>query len=122
MSEQSAITVYVLVTDLFFRSKIRAVAEAAGVVVHFARSFEELQTLLPKAAGGARIIIDLNDRSLRPLEILPGLAQSGHRLVGFLSHVDVATANAAREMGCAVLPRSKFVENLAAILAGEFSG
>jgi hypothetical protein len=43
-------------------------------------------------------------------------------LLGFLSHVDVATANAARDLGCTVLPRSKFVENLAAILAGEFSG
>jgi hypothetical protein len=112
--------VYILVADLFFRSKIRAVAEAAGVTVHFARSFDELQTLLPKAASGASIIIDLSDRSLRPLEILPGLAQAGHRLLGFLSHVDVATANAARGMGCTVLPRSKFVENLAAILAGEF--
>jgi hypothetical protein len=31
-------------------------------------------------------------------------------------------ANAARDAGCTVLPRSKFVENLPAILAGEFSG
>ena len=112
--------IYILVADLFFRSKIRAVAEAADVAVQFARSFEELQALLPKARGSANVIIDLNDRSLRPLEILPGLAQAGHRLLGFLSHVDVATANAARDAGCTVLPRSKFVENLPAILAGEF--
>lgn len=120
MKETAAHPLYILVADLFFRSKIRAVAEAAGVAVHFARSFDELQTLLPKDQGSASIIIDLSDRSLRPLEILPGLAQAGHRLLGFLSHVDVATANAARGMGCTVLPRSKFVENLAAILAGEF--
>ncbi|MCI0697668.1 hypothetical protein L0337_37425 [candidate division KSB1 bacterium] len=120
MTETAAQPLYILVADLFFRSKIRAVAEAAGVVVQFARSVDELQTLLPKTQGDARVIIDLNDRSLRPLEILPGLAQAGHRLLGFLSHVDVATANAAREIGCAVMPRSKFVENLPAILAGEF--
>jgi hypothetical protein len=55
-------------------------------------------------------------------KILPGLAQTPHvaGLLGFLSHVDVATANAAREAGCTVLPRSQFVENLAVILAGEF--
>lgn len=124
MTKMAASPVYILAADLFFRSKIRTVAEAAGVVVQFARSFDELQTLLPKTPGGARIIIDLSDRSLRPLEILPGLAQAPQvaGLLGFLSHVDVATANAAREMGCTVLPRSKFVENLPAILAGEFSG
>jgi hypothetical protein len=122
MNEMAAQPVYILVADLFFRSKIRAVAEAASVTVQFARSFDELQTLLPKTQSGAMIIIDLNDRSLRPLEILPGLAQAGHRLLGFLSHVDIVTANAARDAGCTVLPRSKFVENLAAILAGEFSG
>ncbi len=122
MTEMAAQPIYILVADLFFRSKIRAVAEAAGVVAQFARSADELQTLLPKTQGGARIIIDLNDRSLRSLEVLPELAQAGHQLLGFLSHVDVATANAAREAGCTVLPRSKFVENLAALLAGEFSG
>lgn len=122
MTEMAAQPIYILVADLFFRSKIRAVAEAAGVVAQFARSADELQTLLPKTQGGARIIIDLNDRSLRPLEVLPELVLAGHQLLGFLSHVDVATANAAREAGCTVLPRSKFVENLAALLAGEFSG
>jgi hypothetical protein len=122
MTEMAVAPVYILVADLFFRSKIRAVAEAAGVTVQFARSADELQTLLPKTQSGARVIIDLNDRSLRPLEILPGLAQAGHQLLGFLSHVDVAMANAARDAGCTVLPRSKFVEKLLAILAGEFSG
>jgi len=113
-------TIYVLVADLFFRSKIRAVAEAAGVAPQFARSFDELQTALTASPNCARIIVDLNDRSLRALEFLPGLAQAGHQLLGFVSHVDVATTNAAREAGCTVLPRSKFVENLPAILAGEF--
>jgi len=121
MSETAANPIYVLVADLFFRSKIRAVAEAAGVTTQFARSFDELQTFLPSSETQANIIVDLNDRSLRALEFLPGLAQAGHRLLGFLSHVDVVTANAAREAGCAVLPRSKFVEDLPAILSGRFT-
>jgi len=120
MSEKAEITTYVLVADLFFRSKIRAVAEAAGVAPQFVRSFDELQILLAASSTRAQIIVDLNDRSLRALEFLPGLAQAGHRLLGFVSHVDVATTNAARETDCTVLPRSKFVENLPAILTGEF--
>jgi len=120
MSEKSTTTIYVLVADLFFRSKIRAVAEAAGVAPQFVRSFDELQTALAASSNRAQIIVDLNDRSLRALEFLPGLAHAGHRLLGFVSHVDVATTNAAREAGCTVLPRSKFVENLPAILAGNF--
>ncbi len=120
MSEKTPITTYVLVADLFFRSKIRAVAEAAGAAPQFVRSFEELQTLLAASSSRSQIIVDLNDRSLRALEFLPGLANVGHRLLGFVSHVDVATTNAAREAGCTVLPRSKFVETLPAILMGEF--
>jgi hypothetical protein len=121
MSEIAANPIYIVVADLFFRSKIRTVAEAAGVMAHFARSFDELQTALAAADVRANIIVDLNDRSLRPLEFLPRLAQAGHRLLGFVSHVEVMTTNAAREAGCTVLPRSKFVENLPKILAGQFA-
>jgi hypothetical protein len=119
MSETTAKTNYVLVADLFFRSKIRAVAEATGAAVQFARNFDELQAALSSSANKANIIIDLNDQLLRPLEFLPRLAQDGHHLLGFLSHVDVDAANAARAAGCTVLPRSKFVENLPAILTGQ---
>jgi len=114
--------IYVVVADLFFRSKIRTVAEAAGVTAQFARSFDELQTLLASSENKTRIIVDLNDRALRPLEFLPKLTQAGHRLLGFVSHVDMMTTNAARAAGCTVMPRSKFVENLPAILTGDFSG
>jgi hypothetical protein len=65
MNEKPGNTVYVLVADLFFRSRIRAVAEAAGVAVQFSRSIDELQKLLPVSGVAARIIIDLNDRTLR---------------------------------------------------------
>lgn len=110
---------YIVVAELFFRSKIGAVAAAAGVTVQFVRSFDDLRRALSLNGAPARIIIDLSDRSLGALEFLPGLAQAGHRLLGFVSHVDLATAHAARAAGCTVLPRSKFVENLPAILAGQ---
>lgn len=122
MSEKSTAMLYVLVADLFFRSKIRAVAEAAGVALQFVRSFDELPTMLAASAAPARIIVDLNDRSLRAVNFLPALSQDPRiaELIGFVSHVDVATTNAARAAGCTVMPKSQFVENLPAILAGEF--
>lgn len=120
MNEKAEMTTYVLVADLFFRSKIRAVAEAAGVAPQFVRSFDELQTALAASAAPARVIVDLNDRSLRALEFLPALVKAGHQLLGFVSHVDMAATNAASEAGCTVLPRSKFVENLLTILSGNF--
>lgn len=119
MSAKTPPPTYIVVAELFFRSKIGAVAEAAGVTVQFVRSFDDLRRALSLNGAPARIIIDLNDRALGGLESLPGLAQAGHRLLGFVSHVDLATANAARAAGCTVLPRSKFVENLPAILAGQ---
>jgi CheY-like chemotaxis protein len=124
MNEITANPIYVVVADLFFRSKIRVVAEAAGVTVQFARSFAELQALLSSSEKPANIIVDLNDRALRAMEFLPELAQAPQTagLLGFVSHVDVATANAARETGCTGMTRSQFVESLPQILAGKFAG
>jgi hypothetical protein len=121
MNEKTAPPTYIVVADLFFRSKIKTVAAAAGVSAHFARNFDELQTALTASKVSANIIVDLNDRSLRPLEFLPLLAQAGHRLLGFVAHSDTATIDAARAAGCEVMPRSKFVENLPKILIGQFN-
>src|SRR5574342_442211 len=104
MSAKTNPPVYVVVAELFFRSKIRAVAEAAGVTAQFVRSFAEWRTTRSLNGAPALIVIDLTDRSLGALESLSALAQAGHRLLGFVSHVDFTTANAAREAGCAVLP------------------
>lgn len=51
------------------------------------------------------VVLDLG----RPgaLEIVPDLVAAGRRVVGFVSHVDRTTIDAARAAGCEALPRSE---------------
>jgi len=78
------------VPDLMDRSKL--------VGVRFVRRPEDLVD----AAEGL-LVVDLSRAGV--LEILPRLA--GRRVVGFGSHVDRATLDAARAAGCQALPRSQ---------------
>lgn len=78
------------VPDLMDRSKL------AGV--RFVRRPEDLV----EAAEGL-LVVDLSRPGV--LEVLPRLA--GRRVVGFGSHVDRATLDAARAAGCQALPRSQ---------------
>ncbi len=78
------------VPDLMDRSKLRG--------VRFVRRVEDLVD-----ADEALVIVDLSRPGV--LEILPRLA--GRRVVGFGSHVDTETLEAARAAGCQALPRSQ---------------
>ena len=78
------------VPDLMDRSKLRG--------VRFVRRPEELVE-----ADEAMLIVDLSRPGV--LEVLPRLA--GRRVVGFGSHVDRATLDAARGAGCQAFPRSE---------------
>ena len=78
------------VPDLMDRSKLRG--------IRFVRRPEELV-----AAEEALLVVDLSRPGV--LEVLPRLA--GRRVVGFGSHVDRATLDAARAAGCQALPRSE---------------
>jgi len=78
------------VPDLMDRSKL------AGV--RFVRRLEDLLD-----AEEATVLVDLSRPGV--LEILPRLA--GRRVVGFGSHVDRATLEAAQAAGCQALPRSQ---------------
>jgi DNA-binding NarL/FixJ family response regulator len=66
----------------------------------------------------ALVIVDLNARSA-PIEAIAGLRSAGCAapVIAFLSHVQVELAARAQAAGCdQVLPRSKFTQQLAAIL------
>ena len=110
----------VLVDDLFFRAKLAETAKLAGITLATAGTGEQL---LAAAAANpeALVIVDLNARQ-GAIEAIEQLAQpngSGNprRLIAFLSHVQVDLAERARAAGCSeVMPRSKFTQNLAAIL------
>lgn len=113
--------VLAVVPDLFFAAKIEAVARAAGVAIGFAA---------PAAAAAAcaahppdLVLIDLHAGPgvpdlVRALKASP--ATRGVPLVGFHSHVDVATRESALAAGLdRALPRSAFVAKLPGLLAGE---
>jgi len=109
-----------ILDDLLFTSKIRSTAGHAGVPVAFARSsaaaLEQIRTGHPSL-----VIFDLNNPRTDPLGTLATMkadpALASIPTIGFVSHVDTATIEAARAAGIGeVLPRSAFAGNLLSIL------
>lgn len=106
-----------LVRDLLFYSKIRAAADALGVAL---KSLRDPARLVDET--GCALIVDLNQS-----DCLQAAAQWRQRtrlpVIGFASHVDVETINAARVAGIdQVLARSQFEKNLPKILSAFTTG
>ena len=104
--------VIVVVDDMFFASKIRAVAEAVGVEISFPRTRE---ALIEKAREARLILVDLHNQKIDPVELAREL--SGVKLIGFFSHVETELRQKAIAAGYdSVIPRSVFARDLAEIL------
>jgi DNA-binding NarL/FixJ family response regulator len=118
----------VLIDDLFFQAKLFETAKLTGITIETAATGEQLLKAAA-ASPAALVIVDLNARqgALDAVEQLcneRGLDGSGNprRVIAFLSHVQTELAERARAAGCQdVMPRSKFTQNLAAILRGAKS-
>ncbi len=98
------------VPDLMDRSKVSA---AAGGTTFVTRAID-----LVAATGGAGaelVVVDLGRPGV--LDVLPTLAATGTRVIGFGSHVERATLEAATAAGCEAMPRSQFFRSLEALLA-----
>ena len=115
----------VLIDDLFFQAKLHETAKLTGVTLETVITGEQL---VKSAAANpdALIIVDLNARqgALEAIERLGARGEQGtrQRVIAFLSHVQTELAERARKAGCQeVMPRSKFTQNLAAILRGAKS-
>ena len=105
--------VIVVVDDMFFASKIRAVAEALGVEISFPRNKD---ALIEKAREARLVLVDLHNQKMDPIELAKEL--SGIKLIGFFSHVHVDLQRAAVAAGYdQVLPRSAFVRDLPELLS-----
>lgn len=111
------------VDDFLFRSKIRTTAKQAGVDITFVQSsaevLEQARSLRPSL-----VIIDLNSVKVAPIDTIAALKQdadlSAIATLGFVSHVDTATINAARAAGIDdVMARSAFAGQLADILLAD---
>ncbi len=113
--------VLALVDDLMFKSKIKSAAAPLGVGVAFAGSRESALAAM-KADVPALLILDLNNPRTDPLGTVAAVkrddALAGVRVIGFVSHVDVATIDAARAAGVDdVLARSTFAMKLPDLLS-----
>ena len=111
------------VDDMFFASKIRAVAEHLNLSTHFAKSVGAVIEAARKDMPSV-IVVDLHSQKCEPLQLARELkADNDLRsipLIGFFSHVETSLAAAAQEAGYdRVMPRSAFTSNLARILNGE---
>ena len=112
--------VLAVIDDLMFRSRVAAAARATGTEIRFASGDAEVVSHL---TGSPRlIIVDLNSRRTDPIALVARLkadpSLSAVRIVGFVSHVDTSTIEAARAAGIDdVLARSAFVAHLPRILA-----
>jgi len=111
-----------VVDDMFFASKIRAVAEAMEVQISFPRSQEALMEKA-REARPRLILVDLHNQKVDAVALAKDL-KSDERLrevplVGFFSHVQTELRRNALDAGFdQVLPRSVFSKDLKNILTG----
>jgi PleD family two-component response regulator len=110
-----------VVDDMFFKSKIRAVAEAVGTEISFPRNQE---ALLQKAreAKPQLIIVDLHNQKIEPASLANDLKSDEELraipLLGFFSHVQTELQRNALAAGFdQVIPRSVFARDLSKILS-----
>ena len=113
--------VLALVDDLMFRSKIKSTATPLGVAVTFAGSSGAALTAM-RAAPPSLVILDLNNPRTDPLGTIAAMKQDAALAaiptIGYVSHVDVATIDAARVAGVGeVLARSAFTTQLPELLS-----
>ena len=109
-----------ILDDLLFTSKIRSAATQAGVPVTFARGAAAALDQM-RASAPSLVILDLNNPRTDPLGTLAAMRAdpvlAAIPTVGYVSHVDTATIDAAREAGISeVLARSAFTTRLPEIL------
>ncbi|HLJ44004.1 MAG TPA: hypothetical protein VKT12_07265 [Candidatus Binataceae bacterium] len=107
-----------LMHDLFFRSKVDAVAHAVGIDVVYAGSLEEANARCAEQAP-AMIFVDLADPLFPAVETAGAMraAAPAARLIGFASHVDLKALGAAREAGFELtLSRSDFTQQFPDLL------
>ena len=110
----------VVVDDLLFTVKISDAAKRAGLDAEFVKSEKDV---LEKATHDKPllIILDLNNNSVQPLDLISKLKSDGDlrhiSLIGYLSHVQGELKQKAQEAGAnIVMARSAFSQNLPQIL------
>jgi hypothetical protein len=110
--DQPSDAVIALVRDLMFSSRISGEGRAAGVAVRVLRDPAQLAE-----TDGRLLLVDLNQSGALEPAAAWRAARPGRQVVGFVSHVDVETIEAAKALAIdQVLPRSAFVRQLPELL------
>jgi PleD family two-component response regulator len=112
-----------VIDDMFFASKIRAVAEAAGVEISSPRTQEAVVSKARELKPGL-IVVDLHNQRIDPIALAQELKADselrGTRLLGFFSHVQTELKQNAVSAGFdVVVPRSVFARDLSEILTAD---
>jgi len=107
--------------DLLFSVKISTAAKLIGADVYFERT-PGMAAARIREKQPSLVIFDLNSAKLNPLGVITELksdpATRRIKTLGFVSHVQIDTIDAARQAGIdEVLARSAFADRLAEILA-----
>jgi DNA-binding NarL/FixJ family response regulator len=111
-------TVLALVRDLFFRSKLDAIAESSGIDLLYASDLDAAARHCASKQPSL-VMVDLSDMSFpagaTAEQIRTGVPDA--RLIGFASHVDLKPLKAARDSGFdSALSRSEFTAKLPQLL------
>jgi DNA-binding NarL/FixJ family response regulator len=83
---------------------------------------ERVLAFLAKNQPVDLVVVDLDDGGAEVLEGLAGAAEQGllpRRVLGYFSHVQEETGNAARAAGIEAYPRSRFWRELPSLLTGQ---
>jgi len=107
-----------LVRDLFFRSKLDAVAESAGVDFLYASDLDSAAKQCAEKHPSL-IVVDLSDAAFPAAATAERLRATvpDSRIIGFASHIDLKPLRAATEAGFAsALSRSEFTAKLPELL------
>ena len=109
-----------VIDDLIFSVKISTAAKSLGVDLYFERHADNVLATI-RTKRPALVIFDLNSRRLNPTGAIAAIKSDPElrttRTLGYVSHVDAETIDAARHAGVdQVLARSAFAERLGDIL------
>lgn len=101
--------------DMIFSSRITATARAHGIAIDVGPTVNHCLVLIQMSSRSG-VILDLHNETLDIKGMIPFIREriAPHaKIIGYGSHVDKATLQAARDAGVdIVLPRSKFVNDL----------
>jgi CheY-like chemotaxis protein len=118
--------VLALIPDLLFGSRVQADLSAAGHEIEIVTSADAVRDGLD---GVEILIVDLTDERIGGAGLVEGMRAQGSkgadvpRVLGFYSHVDVATRESAQRAGFdLVVPRSRMAREGAALVGRLTTG